>query len=449
MQERDYSIANLENCLKCNLCTLVCPMMAVNEQYPGPKKAGPDGERYRLKDPAFYDYALKYCLNCKRCEVACPSGVGVGDMIQSARIKYGSQGRRKSMRGIRDWTLASTDLVGSMARPFAPIVNASLKLKPIKQVLHSVVGVDKHRTFPAYSRKGFVSWFRRQDQSMFDKFVTYFHGCYVNYNYPELGKAFVRLVNAAGYGVHLLDKEKCCGVALMSNGFADKARKQGVVNLASMRKAVEAGEPVLTTSSTCTFTMRDEYPDVLGLENADVRDSLMLASRWLYKKIVAGEVELKFRKDFKIKIIYHTACHMQKLGWQLYTLELLKLVPGVELVVLEQNCCGIAGTFGFKRENYEYSQAIGSKLFDDILEAAGEGKELSPSTVSHPLDPTAEAVPPLTVPRVARVSGDTPSSSIPSIAVVTECETCKWQIEMSTGVPVLNPVEILAAALEA
>ena len=206
----------------------------------------------------------------------------------------------------------------------------------------------------------------------------------------------------------------------MSNGFADKARRQGEVNLASMRKAVAAGEPVLTTSSTCTFTMRDEYSDVLGLDCSGVRDSLMLATRWLYLKISEGSLELKFRKDFRMKLIYHTACHMQKLGWQVYTLELLKMIPGVELVVVEQNCCGIAGTFGFKKENYGYSQAIGSKLFADLLDAAG---------LPAPGEPTS-------------------SQGLPATAVVTECETCKWQIEMSTGLPVLNPVEILAAALE-
>ena len=156
---------NLEQCLKCNLCTLVCPMMEVNPDYPGPKKAGPDGERYRLKDPAFFDYALKYCLNCKRCEVACPSDVHIGDMIQTARILYGSQAKRKGLRGLRDWTLASTDLVGSLASPFAPIVNGTLKLKPVKSVMDSVLAVDKHRTFPKYSAKKFVNWFRRQDQS--------------------------------------------------------------------------------------------------------------------------------------------------------------------------------------------------------------------------------------------------------------------------------------------
>lgn len=396
---------NLEQCLKCNLCTLVCPMMDVNPAYPGPKKAGPDGERYRLKDPAFFDYALKYCLNCKRCEVACPSDVHIGDMIQSARIKYGSQAHIRGRNGLRDWTLASTDLVGSVASPIAPVVNGVLKMKPVKAVMHGVLGVHKNRTFPAYSSRKFSSWFRKQDQSGFDKYVSYFHGCYVNYNYPELGKAFVKLMNAAGYGVHKLEKEKCCGVALMSNGFADKARSQGEVNLASMRKAVAAGEQVLTTSSTCTFTMRDEYSDVLGLRNEDVRDSLMLATKWLYEKISEGEVKLKFRKDFRMKVVYHTACHMQKMGWQIYSIAMLQMIPGLELTVLDQNCCGIAGTFGFKKENYEWSQEIGGKLFSDIESSGAD-------------------------------------------VVATDCETCKWQIEMSTGKTVLNPVEILAEALE-
>ena len=399
-------MTNLEQCLKCNLCTLVCPMLEVNPDYPGPKKAGPDGERYRLKDPAFFDYALKYCLNCKRCEVACPSDVHIGDMIQTARILYGSQAKKRGLTGLRDWTLASTDLVGSLASPVAGLANGVLAIKPVKSLMHGVLGVDKHRTFPSYSGQKFVNWFKKQDQSAFGKYVSYFHGCYVNYNYPELGKAFVKVMNAAGYGVHLLEKERCCGVALMSNGFADKARKQGELNIASMRKAVAAGEPVLTTSSTCTFTMRDEYPSVLGVQNDDVRDSLMLATKWLYERMATGEVAFKFRKDFSLKVAYHTACHMQKMGWALYSTGLLKMIPGVELTILDQNCCGIAGTFGFKKENYRYSQEIGSKLFEDVRDADAD-------------------------------------------VVSTDCETCKWQIEMSTGAKVLNPIEILASAIDA
>lgn len=403
MQKNNDSFLNFEACLKCSICNTVCPMMEVNALYPGPKKSGPDQERYRLKDPAFYDYALKYCLNCKRCELACPSGVQVADLIQRAKLQYGS----RSKHPVRDAILASTDFVGTMASPFAPIVNSVLPLKPVKAVLDGAFGIDSRRTFPKYSSEKFVTWFKRhaqKEQEKYSKFVSYFHGCYCNYNYPQLGKDFVKVVNAAGYGVHLLEKERCCGVALIANGMEKQARKQALINIESFGKAVEKGETILTSSSSCTFMMRSEYREILDLPTEGYRDSLFLACKWLYEKIESGEVKLKF-KPLKMKLAYHIACHMQKLGWQNHTIELLKMIPGVELVVLNQKCCGIAGTFGFKKENYEYSQAIGANLFADIKEAAPD-------------------------------------------AVVTECETCKWQIEMGTGVPVMNPLSVIAAALE-
>ena len=97
-----YSISEneLEKCLKCSICTVYCPVAGVTPFYPGPKHAGPDGERYRIKDASFFDEkALKMCLNCKRCEVACPEGVHIADIIQSARIKYS-----KHKPGLREFT---------------------------------------------------------------------------------------------------------------------------------------------------------------------------------------------------------------------------------------------------------------------------------------------------------------------------------------------------------
>ena len=284
-------------------------MLAVNDHYPGPNKAGPDGERYRLKDPEYYDYALKYCLNCKRCEVSCPSGVKIGDIIQGARLKYAGH-------NLRDWVLASTDLVGSLASPFAGIVNPVLKAKPVKALMHGVVGVDKHRTFPSYSSQTFERWFKKNSSAEagssrpsaatsepaqsagFDRYVSFFHGCYANYNYPQLGKDFVKVVNAAGYGVHLLEKERCCGVAKIANGLYDQARKHANININSIKKSVQdEGRPVLTTSSTCTFTLRDEYDHLLGIDNSSVRDQVMLATRFLFQLVDQGKVKLAFKKN--------------------------------------------------------------------------------------------------------------------------------------------------------
>ena len=84
---------------------------------------------------------------------------------------------------------------------------------------------------------------------------------------------------------------------------------------------------------------------------------------------------------------------------------IFQMIPGLDFLMLDSQCCGIAGTYGFKKENYETSQGIGAPLFKQIEEAKVD-------------------------------------------FVATDCETCKWQIEMSTSVPVMNPVSILAEALD-
>lgn len=405
MQKVSISPNELEQCLKCSICTAVCPVMNNSDEYPGPKQCGPDAERYRMKDIAYFDEAaLKKCLNCKRCETACPHGVKVAELIQTARRDHSTHGP-----GLREIALANTDVMGSMATLVAPLANFGTGLGVTKWVLDKTVKIDHRRTFPKYAGTKFETWYHRNaeaQQSQYKHQVAYFHGCYVNYNFPQLGKDLVAVMNALGYGVQLLEKEKCCGVALMANGMYDQAKKQALVNVDSMRKALQKGaEAIVTTSSSCTLNMRDEYESMLGIDQKDVRGSIHLGLRFICRLLDEGKVKLVWRKDFKKHVCYHTACHMARLGWNVYTISLLRQIPGLQLDILEQNCCGISGTYGFKKENYELSQKIGSVLFDSINATGAE-------------------------------------------AVVTECETCKWQIEMSTPLPVINPISLLAEALD-
>lgn len=404
MQQNNISENNFEQCIKCTVCTVYCPVVPVNPVYPGPKQAGPDGERLRLKRGEFFDESLKYCLNCKRCEVACPSNVKIGDIIQKARIRYSHKKPK-----LRDIMLANTDFVGSMATAFAPIVNTTLALKPVKLVMDGVLKIDSHRTFPKYSSQTFERWYNKnaaKEQNLYKNHVSFFHGCYINYNYPQLGKDMVAVMNAIGYGVHLLDDEKCCGVALVSNGLIDQARRQAQFNIKNIRKSVlDDKRPVIGASSTCIFTMRDEYPHLLDVDNSDVRDSINLATRFIYGLVESGKVKLKFRDDVKMKLAYHTPCHMEKLGWAFYSIDMLRRIPGVDLQVLDSQCCGIAGTYGFKKENYPTSQGIGASLFRQIEESGAD-------------------------------------------YVACDCETCKWQIEMSTTKKVKHPISVLAECLD-
>lgn len=391
---------SFENCIKCTVCTTYCPVAKVNPNYPGPKQAGPDGERLRLKDPLLYDDALKYCTNCKRCEVACPSDVKIGDIIQRAKANY-SQHKPT----LRNAILSHTDLMGTLSTPFAPIVNMTTGLKPVRKLLDKALKIDHRRELPKYSLGTFRHWYKKQaaEQAKFAEQVAFFHGCFVNYNHPQLGKDLVSVFNAMGIGVQLLKREKCCGVPLIANGFIEQAKKQARVNAESLTDAVIGkGIPVVATSSTCAFTIRDEYPHVLDVDTTQVREHVELATRYLYRLLDGGR-ELKL-KSTPMKIAYHTPCHMEKMGWTPYTLALLQMIPGVELTVLDSQCCGIAGTYGFKKENYETSQGIGAGLFRQIEES---GVDL----------------------------------------VVTDCETCKWQIEMSTSKKCEHPISLLARAL--
>lgn len=391
---------SFENCIKCTVCTTYCPVAKVNPNYPGPKQAGPDGERLRLKDPLLYDDALKYCTNCKRCEVACPSDVKIGDIIQRAKANY-SQHKPT----LRDAILSHTDLMGTLSTPFAPIVNMTTGLKPVRKLLDKALKIDHRRELPKYSLGTFRHWYKKQaaEQAKFADQVAFFHGCFVNYNHPQLGKDLVSVFNAMGIGVQLLKREKCCGVPLIANGFIEQAKKQARVNAESLTDAVIGkGIPVVATSSTCAFTIRDEYPHVLDVDTTQVREHVELATRYLYRLLDGGR-ELKL-KSTPMKIAYHTPCHMEKMGWTPYTLALLQMIPSVELTVLDSQCCGIAGTYGFKKENYETSQGIGAGLFRQIEES---GVDL----------------------------------------VVTDCETCKWQIEMSTSKKCEHPISLLARAI--
>ncbi len=391
-----------EQCIKCTVCTAYCPLLGVNPLFPGPKQAGPDGERYRLKNRFFYDANLKYCMNCKRCEVACPSGVKIADIIHSARRRFGDE-----VPELRDRILANTDIMGRLARPVAPLVNAAVASRPVKAVMDVMLDIEKERTFPKYQSKGFVRLFKhdwKAAQAGYGRQVAFFRGCSTEFQHPEVGIAFVRLMNAVGIGVQLLD-EKCCGVAMISNALWRHARKNATHNVEVFKKAVDRGLPVVTVSSTCTFTMRDEYPDILGVDNSSVRDAVTLVEKFLFEEVDAGRIKLVFRNDYAARIAYHIPCHMEKLGWSIFTKELLGMVPGISLKTLDSACCGIAGTYGFKKENYAYSQAIGKPLFDQI-------RSLAPDFVC------------------------------------CECETCKWQIESSTGYKVLNPVVILSEALD-
>jgi len=379
---------------------MYCPISQVTHLFPGPKSSGPDAERLRIKNPELVDSSLKYCTNCKRCEIACPSDVKIAEIIQNAKWKY----LKIHWFRPRDFFMSRTDLVGGIATLFSGIVNFIIGLSLTRIFMHLFLKIPFRVVFPAYEKTTFRKIFKKElrwSQSDFSKQVIYFHGCYVNYNNNTLGREFVKVMNALGYGVQM-KKEKCCGVPLIANGYIEKAKKNAQYNILSLQKS-DAESKIVATSSSCTFALKNEYSSFLELDNSGIADRIEFVTKFIYNEFRSGNIPKM--KPLGIRAAYHSPCHLERMGGVMFTLGVLKQIPGLDLVVLNSECCGIAGTYGFKNENYDISQSVGKNLFSLIDKAVPE-------------------------------------------FVITDCETCKMQIEMNTRYKVLHPVTVLAMALD-
>jgi len=397
---------NLENisfdhCIKCTICTGYCPVAKVTHLYPGPKQSGPDLERLRIKNQRLVDASLKYCNNCKRCEIACPSDVKIADIIGSAKWKYS-----KKELSLRDFLLSRTDLMGRVSTFFSPIVNFFTRLSVVKFFLDVFLNIPSKRKFPKYAYKTFRQWFskNRDSQENFERKIVYFHGCYVNYNDHDLGKAAVAVLNALKIGV-VIAREKCCGVPLIANSYFKKACKNANHNIKTLGKAVESSDmKIISSSSSCTFALKYEYANLLELDNSPIADRTEYITEIIYQEFEKGNIPKM--KPVNIKAAYHAPCHLERMGSVIYTIGILKKIPGLELKLLHSECCGMSGTYGFKKECYQISQDIGSDIFKKI-------------------------------------------DKIKPDLVITDCETCKWQIEENTVYETIHPVTLLSRALEA
>ena len=130
-------------------------------------------------------------------------------------------------------------------------------------------------------------------------------------------------------------------MAKIANRCINEAKRDGSNNLRAIREAVNHGDEVLATSSTCCFTIRDEYPHLLHLDNADVREHMMLSTLFIYNLIDQGKAKIVFRDDYKKKIAYHVPCHMEKLGWTIFSTSLLRMIPGVDFIQLDSHCLSL------------------------------------------------------------------------------------------------------------
>jgi glycerol-3-phosphate dehydrogenase subunit C len=398
MEKDSWPKNHSDVCIRCATCMAICPVSRVTPLFPGPKQAGPGAERFRKPDEPSADEWIDLCIGCQLCDMVCAAGVNISELNLMAKAKYLDE----KGRPFRDWLLTHTHLLGSFASRFSGIVNSLLKNGAVRWFMDVVLKIDRRREFPGYESPTFRQWFR-EHRYQGQKKIAYFYGCFTNTNEVDVGKAAVEVLESQGFEV-VLPPQDCCGIPMLGVGNFEGAREMGLRNVPALLGAVRSNLDILYSSTSCGHMLKHEYSHLLKIPGAEeVAPHLFDLFEFLRNLRESGSFRAQFNK-LSGRVAYFAPCHLRSLGIGLPAIETLRLIPGLTVDNVEADCCGLGGTFGFKKEKYDISQEIGKDL--------------------------AEAI--------ARMK--------PEI-VLSDCEGCRMQIRHLTGLKVLHPVQLLRDAL--
>jgi FAD/FMN-containing dehydrogenase/Fe-S oxidoreductase len=323
---------------------------------------------------------MDLCLECKGCKAECPSSV---DM---AKLKYEFLAQYYARHGtpLRARLFGNIERLNRLGCAFAPASNWVVSRAPVRWALDRFLGIHRNRRLPPFAAQTFDRWFgsRRGNRPKATRGpVVLFNDTYMTYNYPEIGKAAVKVLETAGFEVILPDK-KCCGRPMISKGLIRQAKANAAYNLDRLSPYAAKGIPIVGCEPSCILTFRDEYPDLLDDPRTEtLRKHTFLMEEFLLGLRERGELELPFADGAKA-ILLHGHCHQKALVGTSPSLQVLRALPGARVEEVDSGCCGMAGSFGYEKEHYELSLAIGGRRLFPAIEAMGPDGEVVAAGVS-------------------------------------------------------------------
>jgi len=380
-----------------------CPVSRVTPRFPGPKQAGPGAQRFRSASETSVDDWIELCTGCHLCDTACPAGVPISEMNMLAKAKFLDERGRT----LRDLLLVRSDIFGELIARFSKIANPLMKNGLVRWLLDAVLQIDRRRPLPTYEYPTFRQWFRMRPvppDAEGRRKVAYFYGCFTNTNETDVGKAVVELLEAYGCAV-IVPPQRCCGVPRLGVGDLKGARTMGNRNIELLLPTVRQGLDIVFSSTSCGLMLRHDYGRILHLPGAEeLAGRLFDICEFLLRLHEEETTAVTFR-PVSLKAAYFAPCHLRSLNTGFPALELLRLVPGLDIRLLDADCCGLGGLYGFKKEKFTIAEEIGK----DLAEAASRMK--------------------------------------PDL-ILTDCEGCRMQIRHLTGLPVVHPLQFLRDNLE-
>jgi Fe-S oxidoreductase len=362
----------------------------------------------RLPPDEMLDDACKavadLCVHCHMCRLECPANVDIPKLMMEAKATY----VRTNGLAFHDRLLVQIDSLASLAGRLPAIANWALANPQARWLLEKTLGVAQGRKLPRLARRSFLknAAMRRLSQpaNRQGEKVVYFVDTYANYFDTQLADALVAVLRHNGVSVFVPADQQQAAMPMISQGVLEPARAIAQRNVALLAEAVRHGYKVIATEPSAVLALTREYPTILDDDEdaVTVAENSFDACHYLWQLHQNGKLKLGFQPQ-RISVGYHVPCHLRALGVGAPAENLLRLVPGIRVHRVEKGCSGIAGLYGLKRENYRASLRAGFELIDAVRKGSFQ-------------------------------------------IGMTECSTCKIQMEQGTSKPTIHPVKLLALA---
>jgi Fe-S oxidoreductase len=320
--------------------------------------------------------ALDLCLACKGCSTDCPTGVDMATYKAEALYQRYRGKRRPASHYALGW-LPRWAALTTRARWTATAANAVLRFGPAAALAKRFGGIDERRELPVFSAMSFRRWFARRPASGTGPGhepqtadarppVLLWVDTFTNAFAPQIGRAAVAVLEAAGYDVRITERNVCCGLTWISTGQLDGARRQLRRTLRELGPALAAGIPVVGLEPSCTAALRADAAELLP---GDPRaEALGTAVRTLAELLAATDGWTP--PDLSdVTGVAQPHCHQHAvLGWDA---DRKLLADAGATVTAVGGCCGLAGNFGVERGHYDVSVAVAETALLPAVRAAG------------------------------------------------------------------------------